>query len=461
MDTSESDKDKPAVSTEGPTNPDRRQFLGYAAGGAGSLLLADAVLANVARAAQPSGAAPAVGSRRFTEWGWPLPYEQISAKSKQWLQGKGWWPIDAGWIVVWSGEEMVGNVMQTERLLEKRGIEMDWKTFVAAGYSNEAFIPGRLQLASTGALGVLALISNKVPTRALAVHSPALTHAATVPLGSPLKRLADLKGARVLKRPAIVGTTTGSTNHFGFIAAAHYLGLKENQDYVLRSSPPGDLASGPKGFDVYTNWEPHVSYSTEILKVTRLLESLDPYYIYSGYYYTRLEIEENAPDVVQLMTDAFIESVLWARANQEKAVTSLLSRPAYAHFDRGLMKKMSERFFFWPKPTVYYPFDDPNGIWPKEESRISEWAYETGASKNKVTNLDWQKVRRTSYMATTFGKLGWKVPESPPFLPKDFGGVGNLPYKPYGAALLHGPAPFPAPGDLEKPWTFMGKTYHP
>lgn len=110
---------------------------------------------------------------------------------------------------------------------------------------------------------------------------------------------------------------------------------------------------------------------------------------------------------------------------------------------------------------MYYPFDDPNGLWPKEESRISEWAFSTGASKNKVTSADWQGVRKTSYMANTFGKLGWKVPTRPPILPADFGGVGNLPYKPYAAEILRGPAPFPEAGDLTKPWTFMGKTYNP
>ena len=51
--------------------------------------------------------------------------------------------------------------------------------------------------------------------------------------------------------------------------------------------------------------------------------------------------------------------------------------------------------------------------------------------------------------------------QQPPFLPKDFGGVGKLPYKPYGAALLSGPAPFPEPGELTRPWTFRGKTYTP
>jgi len=70
-------------------------------------------------------------------------------------------------------------------------------------------------------------------------------------------------------------------------------------------------------------------------------------------------------------------------------------------------------------------------------------------------------VRKTSYMATTFGKLGWKVPDRPGILPKDFAGVGNLPYKPYAAELLTGPVAFPEAGELTRAWTFMGKTYTP
>ena len=70
-----------------------------------------------------------------------------------------------------------------------------------------------------------------------------------------------------------------------------------------------------------------------MLKTTRLLETLNPYYIYSGYYYTRLEIEENAPDVAQLMTDAFVEAVLWAKANPDRRVDSLMAQPAYGRLD--------------------------------------------------------------------------------------------------------------------------------
>jgi len=451
MDVSTSGRGPAMEPTAQPAGLDRRRFLGHVAtAGAGALLGAGALTRRA------SGA-----DAGFTQWGWPQPYEQISAKSKQWLQGKGWWPLGAGWIVIWSGEEMLMNLIQSQKLLEKRGLEVKWQNFVAAGFSNEAFIPGRIQVATTGALGVLALLANEVPTTALAVQTPGITHGVLVPLDSPLKSLADLREAKVLKRPAVVGTTTGSTNHFGFIAAAHYLGLKENRDYTLRSSPPGELATAPRGIDVFTIWEPHVSNSTEVLKLTRLVETLNPYYLYSGYFYTRREIDENAPDVAQALTDSFIEALLWGRANPAKALELLLAHPAYANMNRDLVKKMSDAYFFWPKPTVYYPFNDPNGVWPKEESRISQWAFETGAAKRNVTTADWQKLRKPAYMEATFRKLGWNVPARPPFLPEDWGGIGNLPYKPYGAELLKGPVPFPAAGDLNKPWTFMEKTYRP
>jgi len=217
----------------------------------------------------------------------------------------------------------------------------------------------------------------------------------------------------------------------------------------------------PRGLDVTTIWEPHASNSVEVLKTSRRLESLNPYYLYSGYYYTRREVEENAPDVAQALTDAFVEAILWGKANTEKAMSELFALPQYASVNKALIKRMSDLYFFWPKPTVYYPFDDANGVWPKEEGRISKWAHETGAAKREVTVANWQDVRRTSYMKATFDRLGWNAPERPPFLPKDWGGVGNLPYKPYAADLLKGPAPFPEPGELKKPWTFMGKTYRP
>ncbi len=57
----------------------RRQFLASTAMAVGGLLLGDAAGPRRARA-QSGLAAPAAMTVKFTDWGWPQPYEQISAK---------------------------------------------------------------------------------------------------------------------------------------------------------------------------------------------------------------------------------------------------------------------------------------------------------------------------------------------------------------------------------------------
>ena len=96
MDASKSHDSGAIVPAEPATALPRREFLSTVVKAAGGLLLGDLAAASVA-SAQTAG--PAVASQKFTDWGWPQPYEQISTKSKQWLQSKGWWPLNAAWIV--------------------------------------------------------------------------------------------------------------------------------------------------------------------------------------------------------------------------------------------------------------------------------------------------------------------------------------------------------------------------
>ena len=145
---------------DSPAGPDRRRFLGNVVKAAGGLLLGD-LAGSPPHRADPRGAGGHVAE--IHRLGWPQRTNRSPRSQKQWLQGKGWWPLNAAWIVVWSSEEMIGHVLR-RKLLEKRGIETDWKTFVAAGFSNEAFIPGRIHR-EYGRLGVLALLANKVPMR--------------------------------------------------------------------------------------------------------------------------------------------------------------------------------------------------------------------------------------------------------------------------------------------------------
>ena len=79
MDESKSDDGSGKVTTDSGAALPRRRFLGNVAKATGGLLLAD-LAASTAHAQTSGSAAPAVQSQKFTDWGWPLPYEQISAK---------------------------------------------------------------------------------------------------------------------------------------------------------------------------------------------------------------------------------------------------------------------------------------------------------------------------------------------------------------------------------------------
>ena len=66
---------------------------------------------------------------RFTEWGWPQPYEKVSDKSVEWLKRRGWWPIQVAFQAPWSGQNNINIVMDRQGLLAKRGVEAKWQAF--------------------------------------------------------------------------------------------------------------------------------------------------------------------------------------------------------------------------------------------------------------------------------------------------------------------------------------------
>jgi hypothetical protein len=93
-------------------------------------------------------------SRKFTEWGWPQPYEKISDKSVDWLKQKGWWPLQVAFQSPWSGQNNINIVMDKEGLLAKRGIEMKLTAFGSGPAVNEVLVSGKVQVASAGNLNL-------------------------------------------------------------------------------------------------------------------------------------------------------------------------------------------------------------------------------------------------------------------------------------------------------------------
>jgi sulfonate transport system substrate-binding protein len=346
-------------------------------------------------------------------------------------------------------------------LLQKRGIEPTFPSFLAAGLMNEAFIPGSIQIAQAGTLGLLRLIDLKVPAAAVAAY-PAQRQAFLVAPDSPLKNgMIDLKDQEVLKRPAVCGITIGSSNHLGLLIAAKVLDLKEGKDFVVKNVGPADIITMPKGIDVTAIWEPNVLLMTEFLKNARILELMDNYEFFNGYCYIKGEIEQNAPDVIQAYTDAFVEARLIAKLKADEVLEAFVNDPSQRGRDPAFIRRDAEIHVLDPKPTLNYPFLNAEGFFIGLATYEAGVMTDAGILTRKYTTEDFLAILRPKYLGATYESLGWTIPKRPVFLPPDWKGkAGHPPYPPYGLMYM-GKQKFPDKGDLSKPWTFNNVTYNP
>lgn len=393
--------------------------------------------------------------QKFSEWGWPLPYEQVSAKSVEWLKGKGWWPLVVASQPPWPCNNAIHVVMFRKGLLTQRGIEGELKWFLAGPPMIEGVAGGRVHVGSGGNFPFTSLIDKRVPIKTVALITPNIDHALIVPNDSPYKSLKDLKGTG-----AVVGLVTGSSAEFFFQSALRTNGLEPGKDVILRNMPIPEQAILPKGIAGVVPWDFTATQITRFQKTGRTIENIFPYNFYQGNFYVRRELEENAPDVAQALADAFVEAMLWIRLNPDETVRLMKEDPAFKAYDPDLLRQQNDGYCVYYKPTQAYIHRE---FWAKENERIAEWLWQGKRTSRELTARDYAEHFEPKYVGNTLKKLGFRVPERPVFLPANWAGaVGKLPYPEYyNLSTMKGPMPFPEKGDLTKPWYFAGKTYTP
>jgi sulfonate transport system substrate-binding protein len=314
-----------------------------------------------------------------------------------------------------------------------------------------------VQVGNGGNFPFTSLLDRGVPVRAIAVVAPNLKHSTVVPLDSPIKTLADFKGSNP---PATIGIVTGSSAEFYFTQAAEVLGIQIGKDVILKNMPPAEQLLMAKGIGAVVPWEPSVTIITDDRKTGREADTIFPYNFYEGMFYVRQELIDNVPDVVQAISDAFMEATLWIRLNPDKAADFLAVEPMLKVYGKPLLLQQTELYNNLYKPTYSFPFAK---LWGEENARIAKWLKERNRLTKTLTAKDYEDSFDVRFMTKTYEKLGWKVPAHAPFLPANWSGtIGKLPYPAYANVnTLKSPQPWPEPGDLTKPWTFNGKTYTP
>ncbi len=70
-------------------------------------------------------------------------------------------------------------------------------------------------------------------------------------------------------------------------------------------------------------------------KTGREVDTIFPYNFYEGMFYVRQELIDNVPDVVQAISDAFMEATLWIRLNPDKAADFLAEEPTLKVFRKA------------------------------------------------------------------------------------------------------------------------------
>lgn len=395
--------------------------------------------------------------QKFTDWGWPLPYEKVSDKSVSWLKEKGWWPLQVAWQAPWSGQNTINVVMDRQGLLAKRGIEAKFQAFSSGPAINEVIVAARFQVANGGNFPFTSLLDKNVPVKALAILSPNLLHATLVPNDSPIKSLRDFKGSNP---PATIGIVTGSSAEFYFQMAAATNGIEIGKDVILKNMPPGEQMILPKGMDAVVPWDPTPTMMVEERKNGRIIDTIYPYNMYEGQFYVRQELIANVPDVVQALSDAYAEAVLWIRLYPDQAANLMAQDPNLKNFSKAILLQQIKAYNNLYKPTYIYPHAS---FWGGVNEAIFTWLYQNKRIQKPLTAKDFATAVDTHFMDKTFTKLGWAIPKAPPFIPKNWQGqVNKIPYPEYMHAFnTKEPQLFPEAGDLTKPWQFGGKVYQP
>jgi sulfonate transport system substrate-binding protein len=401
-----------------------------------------------------SFAAPA---RTFTQWGWPQPYDQVSQKSIDWLKSKGYWPLSVAWTGPWSGEDSIATTMEHMQLLQKRGIDAKYTEYIGGPPINESMLAGRSQVGFEGNFPFTTLLVKQFPVVDLAVLSPNLEHCTIVPNDSTYKSLKDWANQ---KTPLSVGVLIGSSPEFYFQDAARVNGVVVGKDVTLVNMPVADEITMPRGIAGVVPWEPTCTFMADYLKTGRIMDTSFAYSMYEGNYYVTADVVKNAPDVAQALTDAFMEATLYIRYHPDEVVDWLSVDPMLKHFPKALLAQQQFNYNNLYKPTAAYPFPR---YWATENARISAFLYKNKTVTRLLTAQDYFVAWDPHYMDATFKKLGWKVPETPPWIPKNWPGrIGYPPYPTYyNVATLKKAQPWPEKGDLTAAWQFEGKTYHP
>ena len=186
-------------------------------------------------------------------------------------------------------------------------------------------------------------------------------------------------------------------------------GLKIGKDVILKNMPIGEQMALPNGIDAVVPWDAGASMIVQDRKNGRIVNSIYPYNMYEGNFVVRQELIDNVPDVVQALSDAYVESLLWTRHDLDGAVKHLQADPSLKNFTKDILVQQTRTYNALYKPTFVYPHAK---FWGEANEPIFKWLYQHKRIQRPLKAADFANRSTRSFMEKTFAKLGWAGPEN-------------------------------------------------
>jgi sulfonate transport system substrate-binding protein len=224
-----------------------------------------------------------------------------------------------------------------EARLKREGFDIQWIDFAAGPQELEALNAGALDIAYTAESPVIFAQAAGAPIVYLVTTAPSERAVSLlVPVDSPAKSMADLKGKRVACQKASIG-------HYLLVRALESVGLTpQDVDWVFLAPADASAAFSNKKVDAWFIWEPFVARAVEsglgrvLLDGTGLKDS--------GSFFTTSRSFANAhPEIVRALLDELQGAEVWSRDHRHE-MAELLS-PSI-QIDVPTLERMHDEYTF-------------------------------------------------------------------------------------------------------------------
>lgn len=266
-------------------------------------------------------------------------------------------------------------ILERQGTLDKRfaslGFKVQWPEFAAGPQQLEALNANGLDIASTAESPPVFSQAAGAPLVYLATTAPnGKAVSLLVPVNSPIKSVAELKGKKVAFQKASIG-------HYLLVKALEGAGLKlTDVESVFLAPPDANVAFSQGKVDAWFIWDPFVTRA-EQKKVGRVLVDGGKLRDTANFYSTSRQFYQAHPEVIKAFLEELQKAEIWTQ-NHPKEVAQLLA--PVTQLDPPTLEIMHKKYEYGLRPIT-------EQVITKQQEVADKW-YSLGQIPKKVNVRD-------------------------------------------------------------------------